>query len=163
MRCEQRTTTLSLPPFFISPFSLGPPESLRSRQTGCQRRKATAGRRGGGERGSDGRVNGREQGLSLLHPHIHHHVITTRADHRACERHFKDFPPGRWRRRAPPCVQECVCLCVRTLGAYAVCVQGSRSGCLCCSPFSEKKPAHSLSWKPATELWFCKLKTSQLH
>lgn len=139
-----------LPPFSSS-LSLTPWE----RQEQADRATKTHSERQtdrGGEREGDGRGNRREQGpffsVSFLHLPIHHHVITARADHRACEGHFKDFLPSWYQCQAFQCLcaKERVCVCVMCLRAMCVCVQGSRSGWMCCSPHSEKSlptPTHN--------------------
>lgn len=99
MRCEQRTTALSLllSLLFHLP-SPSPPESDRNRRTERQRRTASDRQIGVVSEKAMGEVIGENRVLffsvSFLHLPIHHHVITARADHRACEGHFKDFLPS---------------------------------------------------------------------
>lgn len=93
MRCEQRTTTLSLPPSssptISSSLSLIT-ESDYNRQTELQRHRASDAWTGGGRKVMLELMGENEVffSVSLLHPSIHHHVITARADHKASEAYF---------------------------------------------------------------------------
>lgn len=73
--------------------------------------------------------------VPLLHPSIHHHVITVRGDHRAHEGWSKDILYGRNQLQAFPlliCVGMYASDCV--VRDYAFCMLGSGSDWMCFGP-----------------------------